>query len=75
MRSVRSDDTARRVADSNSAKLSYLGKGYQKIIRKCLSCDFGCGADLERPELRQAIYSDIACPIQEIVEKLEKLGV
>lgn len=68
-------DIARRIADASNPKLSRLGKGYQEIIRKCLSCDFGCGSDLGKAELRQAIYNDIACPIQEIVEKLEDLGI
>ena len=68
-------DTARRVADANNIGLSRLGKGYQEIIRKCLSCDFGCGSDLGKQELRQAIYSDIACPMQEVIEKLENLGI
>lgn len=68
-------DTARRIADASNTRLSRLGKGYQEIIRKCLNCDFGCGSDLGKPELRQAIYNDIACPMQEVIEKLENLGI
>ena len=68
-------DTARRVADTNNIGLSRLGKGYQEIVRKCLNCDFGCGSDLGKPELREAIYNGIAHPLQEVIEKLEKLGI
>jgi hypothetical protein len=63
--------TARRLAGRTTS----LGKFYQEIIQKCLRCDFGFGTDLSRTELQSAVYSDVVCPLEELIEKLSGLGI
>ncbi|ETS76499.1 hypothetical protein PFICI_11886 [Pestalotiopsis fici W106-1] len=59
--------TALRVAQENIG----LGKKYGRIVRKCMQCEFGYGHDLGKVELQSAIYSDIVCPLQELVDRLD----
>ena len=62
-------DTVRRLAYS-SAK---LGKYYDKIVSKCLRCNFGDDTDLSRVELVKAVYEDVVCPLEDLVSKLDGL--
>jgi len=62
-------DTARRIANGNSV----LGKWYDEAIRRCLRCDFGFGSDLKKAELQRAVYSDVICPLDELIERLNGL--
>jgi hypothetical protein len=64
-------DTARRLSNSNSV----LGRRYDEIVRKCLQCNFGFGTDLGRTELQSAVYSDVVCPLEELIEKLDDLSI
>ncbi|KAK8002120.1 hypothetical protein PG991_014342 [Apiospora marii] len=41
------------------------------MIRRCLNCHFGYGHDLSSVELQSAVYSNVVCPLQELVEKLD----
>jgi hypothetical protein len=62
-------DTARRLGRRSSA----LGRFYDDIIRRCLRCDFGMGSDLGRTELQSAVYSDVVCPLEEIIGLLDRV--
>ncbi|KAI0109218.1 hypothetical protein GGR51DRAFT_570044 [Nemania sp. FL0031] len=52
-----------------------LGAPYEAIVRKCLQCNFGCGTNLCRAELQVAVYNSVVCPLQDTIEKLEKMGL
>jgi hypothetical protein len=63
---------ARKLADGYQAPLGPL---YQRIVRKCLHCDFAMGADLKKKELQDAVYSDVICGIESLVKSCESLGL
>jgi hypothetical protein len=50
-----------------AAKPSRLGPRYDELTTKCLYCDFGFGADLNKPQLQGAIY-------ESVVYELEQMG-
>jgi hypothetical protein len=50
-----------------AAKPSRLGPRYDDLTTKCLYCDFGFGADLNKPQLQGAIY-------ESVVYELEQMG-
>ena len=52
---------------------SVLGSTYGQIVRKCLSCDFGCGDDLSAPALQVEFYRDVVCELQRLEEGFSKL--
>jgi hypothetical protein len=59
------------VAARKQAMSGYpLGLKYQKIVRQCLQCDFGMGSDLKEPELQTAIYGDVICSLEEMMNSL-----
>ncbi|KAF2471306.1 uncharacterized protein BDR25DRAFT_260781 [Lindgomyces ingoldianus] len=61
--------TARELADASQP----LGLAYQKIIRKCIHCDFAFGSDLSSEELQDAVYSDVVCSLENIVKSCQSL--
>lgn len=56
----------RRLAASRSP----LGPKYQEIVQKCLGCDFGLGIDLTKTDLQCALYNDVVCPLESMMESL-----
>jgi hypothetical protein len=58
--------TARRLA----SKPSPLGPRYDELVRKCLQCNFGFGTDLSKKELQTAVYGDVVCPLEKMMEAL-----
>ncbi|UPX11403.1 uncharacterized protein EKO05_0002009 [Ascochyta rabiei] len=48
-----------------------LGPIYQKIARKCLQCNFGAEPDLSKKKLQTAVYNDVICELESMIEKLE----
>lgn len=56
----------RRLAASRSP----LGPKYQEIVQKCLGCDFGLGTDLTKTDLQCALYNDVVCPLESMMESL-----
>ena len=56
----------RRLAASRSP----LGPKYQEIVQKCLGCDFGLGSDLTKTNLQYALYNDVVCPLESMMESL-----
>lgn len=52
-----------------------LGAKYHDIARKCIQCDFAFGADLSKPELQSAVYSDVLRPLEGMIEGLRALDL
>ena len=67
-----SDDISevRRIADGDSG----LGPVYQRITQQCLECNFASGEDLSKPDLQDAIYRDVVCKVEEIINAIEGHG-
>lgn len=47
-----------------------LGPKYQEMTQKVLECDFGCGKDLSKPQLQQAIYDGIMLQLESMISSL-----
>ncbi|KAG4274723.1 hypothetical protein FPRO04_09087 [Fusarium proliferatum] len=47
-----------------------LGSKYHEMTQKVLECDFGCGKDLSRPQLQQAIYDGIVLELESMISSL-----
>jgi hypothetical protein len=58
--------TARRLA----SRPTPLGPKYSDMIRKCLQCNFGFGTDLNKKELQAAVYGDVVCQLENMIESL-----
>jgi hypothetical protein len=52
-----------------------LGPEYQRIAQKCLECNFGFGNKLSNKGLQSAVYNDVVCQLDGMIERLEKLSV
>ncbi|KAH8755536.1 hypothetical protein BGZ57DRAFT_990896 [Hyaloscypha finlandica] len=50
------------------------GRGYKKMVRKCINCDFGEGEyDLRNPRLQMAFYRDVVCVLEKMEQDLAEL--
>jgi hypothetical protein len=58
--------TARRLALGRAP----LGPEYQKIAQKCLQCNFGFGTKLNNRSLQTAVYNDVICELEGMIENL-----
>ena len=58
--------TARRLAQGRAP----LGPEYQKIAQKCLQCNFGFGTNLGSKSLQTAVYNDVVCELEGMLERL-----
>lgn len=58
--------TARKLAASDHP----LGLRYQQIVLQCLQCNFGMGTDLDKIELQSAVYGDVICQLEEMINSL-----
>ena len=58
--------TARRLALGRAP----LGPEYQKIVQKCLQCNFGFGTKLNSKSLQTAVYNDVVCELEDMIERL-----
>jgi hypothetical protein len=47
-----------------------LGPEYQKIVQKCLQCNFGFGTKLNSEGLQAAVYNDVVCELEGMLERL-----
>ena len=43
---------------------SSLGCTYDRIVKKCLGCDFGEGSDLNDSKLQTVYYRDVVCELE-----------
>ncbi|KAK5008968.1 hypothetical protein LTR28_003259, partial [Elasticomyces elasticus] len=50
-----------------------LGPRYQEVVQKCLQCVFGAGSDLSKETLQNAVYSEVVCPPEDMIEGFKKL--
>lgn len=48
-----------------------LGNNYGNLTKKLLYCDFGCGEDLERVGLEEAIYETIILELESMIARLD----
>ncbi|KAI9686883.1 MAG: hypothetical protein M1822_002636 [Bathelium mastoideum] len=58
--------TARRLAHGTTP----LGSKYQRILQKCLSCDFGVGSDLGMNELQGGVHENIVAELEAMIRGL-----
>jgi len=58
--------TARRLANGPSS----LGPEYQRIVQKLLQCNFGYGTKLANKSLQTAVYNDVVCELEGMIERL-----
>ncbi|KAF2131118.1 hypothetical protein P153DRAFT_355895 [Dothidotthia symphoricarpi CBS 119687] len=57
---------ARRLASGRAP----LGPEYQRIAEKCLQCNFGFGTKLNNKKLQEAVYNDVVCELEGMIERL-----
>ena len=62
--------TAKRLSNSAGRE---LGSSYGKIVKKLLHCDFGCGHDLNEPELQAGYYRDVVCELDRLEQGFRNL--
>lgn len=55
--------TAKRLASSLGRE---MGIPYGKIVKKLIQCDFGCGDDLNEPDLQAGFYKDVVCELDRL---------
>lgn len=48
-----------------------LGPRYRVLTQRCLDCDFGFGADLHKPQLRQAIQDSVLSELTAMIDSLD----
>lgn len=58
--------TARRIVEGPVP----LGPEYKKIAQKCLQCNFGFGTKLSSKSLQTAVYNDVVCELEGIIQRL-----
>ncbi|KAK6829777.1 hypothetical protein PG987_010361 [Apiospora arundinis] len=61
--------TAMRLAQQRTL----LGRSYGDIVRRCMQCHFGYGHYLSKIELPSAVYNNVVCPLQHLVERLDRI--
>jgi hypothetical protein len=63
---------ARRVLLDPPPAIKYLGERYLKIARKCIECDFSCGDDLTDENVQSAVYTEVVCGLESMLQDLKK---
>jgi hypothetical protein len=61
--------TVRRV--SGAGLLLPLGPKYERMVQKCLDCNFGSGKDLKEEALQSAITSQVVSELEAMIEVLK----
>ena len=64
--------TARRLAMFATTD---MGPTYRKVVEKVVECDFGCGVDLNDPQLQAAFHHDVICPLEKLEQKFRELDL
>ena len=62
--------TAKRLASSLGRE---MGISYGKIVKKLIQCDFGCGDDLNEPDLQAGFYKDVVCELDRLEQGFRQL--
>jgi hypothetical protein len=63
---------ARRVLLDPPPAIKYLGERYLKIARKCIECDFSYGDDLTDENVQSAVYTEVVCGLESMLQDLKK---
>jgi hypothetical protein len=50
-----------------------MGIPFQRMVQKCLACDFGHGRDLDDPSLQTAFHKEVVCELEKIEARVSKL--
>lgn len=64
--------TAQRLANSLGRE---MGGSYRKIVKKLLRCDFGCGEDLNDPQLQALFHRDVVCELGRLEDGFRALCI
>ncbi|KAG7005327.1 hypothetical protein G7Y79_00020g048550 [Physcia stellaris] len=64
--------TSKRLANSIGRE---MGSSYSKIVKKLLQCDFGCGDDLNEPELQVSYYKEVVCELDRLEQGFRDLQI
>ena len=56
-------------------ELETFSKQYHEITDKLINCDFGEGSKLQNPKLQNAIYQNVVCELDEIMEQFRQAGI
>jgi hypothetical protein len=59
---------ARKILLEGPSAQPMLPARYFKIAQKCIDCDFSCGDDLDKEELRSAVYTDVVCGLETMIK-------
>ena len=62
--------TAKRLASSLGRE---MGISYGKIVKKLIQCDFGCGDDLNEPDLQAGFYKEVVCELDRLEHGFRQL--
>jgi hypothetical protein len=60
--------SARKIILEKPPYLEKLGMRYIEIARKCIDCDFSCGDDLSKDDLQSAVYTEVVCGLEELIQ-------
>lgn len=63
--------TADRIQQNVSQE---MGIDFAEIVRKCIQCDFGYGADLSLTKLQEGFYEDVVQKLEDIETKFKDMG-
>ncbi|KAK5082242.1 hypothetical protein LTR05_007386 [Lithohypha guttulata] len=64
--------TADRLQQSVSSEMSLY---FAEVVRKCIQCDFGHGADLNATKLQEGFYEDVIQKLEDIEVRFKELGM
>ncbi|GME46107.1 Lon protease like peroxisomal [Neofusicoccum parvum] len=56
--------SARILADGSYTD---LGPRYHRIVRKCIECNFSAEDDLDAEDLRNAVYTNVVCELEQMI--------
>jgi hypothetical protein len=57
-----------------ASRQTMLGPRYQRIVQKCLQCNFGVGNDLRDNDLQQAVYASVVSELEYMINSLTVLN-
>lgn len=61
--------SARILADGSYTD---LGPRYHRIVRKCIDCNFSAEDDLDAEGLRNAVYTNVVCELEQMIDLYKK---
>jgi hypothetical protein len=52
-----------------------MGSAYNRIVNRCLRCDFGAGQDLNTLHLQERFYRDVVCDLEMLEIRLRSIDL